>query len=422
MGRRTSGSIPSYRFHKARGCAVVTIDGKDHYLGSFESRESRDKYDRLIAEWLERGRCSPGPILGTVQGVSGPGVTINQLILSYWHHSQEFYCSSPSELVKIKLAVRPLRRLYGMTPAVQFGPLALRAVREKMLELQRRTIAPREKEGKSEVRVVEYRLSRRTINQRIGLLKRMFKWASGVELVPVTVYQALSTVESLEKGRTAAPDHKKVRPVDQVLIEATLPRVNRHIQGMINFQRLTGARPGEVCRIRESEIDMTGMINGIPVWLYRPSQHKNEHRDHDRVIYIGPKAQEVLKAFFTESPEEYLFSPHRATQERYAELRSRRRCKLYPSSDSRRKRKPKRKPGRRYTVWTYRQAVQRACKKAGISPWNPHQLRHTAATYLRKEYGVETARIILGHRHLSATEIYAEPSQRQAMEVMAKLG
>jgi len=39
--------------------------------------------------------------------------------------------------------------------------------------------------------------------------------------------------------------------------------------------------------------------------------------------------------------------------------------------------------------------------------WHPHQLRHNAATVLRKEYGIEVAKIILGHATLSATQVYA---------------
>jgi hypothetical protein len=31
---------PSHRYHKARSCAVVTIQVKDHYLGEYGSAES----------------------------------------------------------------------------------------------------------------------------------------------------------------------------------------------------------------------------------------------------------------------------------------------------------------------------------------------------------------------------------------------
>ena len=44
--------LPSYRLHKASGQAVVTLRGRDHYLGSYGSAESHTDYKRLIAEWL----------------------------------------------------------------------------------------------------------------------------------------------------------------------------------------------------------------------------------------------------------------------------------------------------------------------------------------------------------------------------------
>jgi len=54
--------------------------------------------------------------------------------------------------------------------------------------------------------------------------------------------------------------------------------------------------------------------------------------------------------------------------------------------------------------------------------WHPHQLRHNAATELRKEFGIEAARIILGHRSAAITEVYAEKDEQQAVEAMAQVG
>ena len=54
--------------------------------------------------------------------------------------------------------------------------------------------------------------------------------------------------------------------------------------------------------------------------------------------------------------------------------------------------------------------------------WHPHQLRHNAATFLRKEFGLETARIILGHRSAAITEVYAELDQQKAMEAIVRVG
>src|SRR5207237_8853867 len=121
-------------------------------------------------------------------------------------------------------------------------------------------------------------------------------------------------------------------------------------------------------------------------------------------------------------PQEYLFSPRQAMLERYAVLRQARKTKVQPSQICRRKRKPRKQPGTRYTVSSYRRAVREACKKAGVIPWHPHQLRHTAATAFRRKYGVETARIILRHATAFTTEIYAEVDRQRATAIMAEEG
>ena len=57
-------------------------------------------------------------------------VTINELILAYWRHAEKHYRRpdrEPSqELENMRDALRPLRKLYGSTPAADFGPLAIR--------------------------------------------------------------------------------------------------------------------------------------------------------------------------------------------------------------------------------------------------------------------------------------------------------
>ena len=53
---RLTNSVPKYRQHRASGQAVVTIGGRDHYLGPWKSRASRCEYDRLIGEWIANGR------------------------------------------------------------------------------------------------------------------------------------------------------------------------------------------------------------------------------------------------------------------------------------------------------------------------------------------------------------------------------
>jgi integrase len=54
--------------------------------------------------------------------------------------------------------------------------------------------------------------------------------------------------------------------------------------------------------------------------------------------------------------------------------------------------------------------------------WHPHQLRHNAGTVLRKEYGIEVAKIILGHATLNATQVYAERDLERAREIVREIG
>lgn len=231
--------IPSYRLHKPTGQAVVRIEGHDHYLGKHGTPESQEKYDRLIAEWLVKGQ----PATPTVPAKPAVDISVNGLILSFYRHAEKHYRrpdgSMTGEVGNLRDALRPLRKLYGTTPARQFGPLALRAVQEEM---------------------VRAGLARTTVNARINRIRRMFKWAVGVELLPPEVYQALRAVPGLQRGRCDAPEPEPVRPVPAEHVEAVLPLVPRPVRAMIQLQRLTGCRPEEVAVIRGSDLTLANPI------------------------------------------------------------------------------------------------------------------------------------------------------------------
>jgi integrase len=71
---------------------------------------------------------------------------------------------------------------------------------------------------------------------------------------------------------------------------------------------------------------------------------------------------------------------------------------------------------------TYRQAIHNACRRAGVAPWRPHQLRHNAATRLTEQFGWEIARVILGHESVETTRIYAADTYRNAARAMREIG
>jgi len=103
-------------------------------------------------------------------------------------------------------------------------------------------------------------------------------------------------------------------------------------------------------------------------------------------------------------------------------MRAARKTKVQPSQVNRRSSNPKRPPGEVYDSRSYNRAINYAAKKAGIAPWHPNQLRHLAATNLRREFGLEVSRAVLGHSTVATTEIYAERDEAQARLAMERSG
>jgi integrase len=205
--------------------------------------------------------------------------------------------------------------------------------------------------------------------------------------------------------------------------------------------------------MRPCDIDTTGCV-----WIYTPAGHKTAHFGHRRSVYLGPRAQEVIGPFLTRATDAWLFSPAEAEVERRAALSAGRKTPLSSGNrpGSNRRRTPRRQPKDHYTVSSYRRAIARACDQAFPPPeplarrdgekieawngrlnddqtqelaawqrehrWHPHQLRHNAATELRREFGIETARIILGHRSAVVTEVYAELDRLKAVDAIQRVG
>ena len=187
---------------------------------------------------------------------------------------------------------------------------------------------------------------------------------------------------------------------------------------MVDIQKFTGMRPGEVCRLRTIDLNMSGKV-----WELRPRSHKTQHLGRSRVVFFGPLAQEILKPWLRpDHPEAYLFTPELADRIRKQKMRAVRSSRVQPSQRDRSKPDPARKPGDCYDTRAYNRSIKYATKKAGIAPWHPNQLRHLAATNLRREFGIEVARAVLGHSTLATTEIYAERDESQARLAMERLG
>jgi len=321
---------PSYRLHKARGSAVVTIDGKNHYLGKYDSPESHEKYARLIAQWQTNGKELPARNAPEENGE----LSVSGLVLKYMNYAEGYYKNYDTwhqgEISNLSQAAKPLLNLYGRTRARDFLPEYLESIRESMIQSG---------------------LARTTINQRTTRIKRIFRWGGQKGLVPAAIYHGLRAVEGLKRGRTTARETAPVKPAPDDDIQAACLHLNKHVRAMVQVQELAGMRPQDIRNLRTCDLDMTSDI-----WVYRPWTHKNEHHNQERLIAIGPKAQAILMPFLKpERSEVYVFIPREAVETVRAEKRQGRKTPLTPSERNRtRKPSPKRKPGEQYTKDAYR--------------------------------------------------------------------
>jgi integrase len=331
---------------------------------------------------------------------SAAAITVAELMLAFWRHVESYYRhpdgTPTNEPNNYKYSLRPLRLLYADIPADQFTPLKLKAVRQTMIDAG---------------------LARGVINSRVSRIVRMFRWAVAEELLPETVHRALAALPALKKGRTSAHESKATRCVSDEHVLAVLPLLTRPIRAMVELQRLTGMRSGEICKLRGVVLNTTGDI-----WEYRPQQHKTSHHDKERVVHIGPRGQEILRPWLREDQDAYLFCPSEAMREHRNALRAIRKSPVQPSQRIRRRSAPRRGPGAKYTPGSYAYAIRRACVRAGIPLWHPHQLRHTRATEVRKSFRLEGAQVALGHSNAKITEVYAERDEELARQIAARMG
>ena len=417
---------PKYRLHKQSGQAVVTLRDavtakrRDILLGEYDSQESRERYDAVIAEWLANGRRLHGQ---PQQAQVKDGIVVAQVALSYLDWAEGYY--SDRRLPSIKSVLRVLNTIAADDPVEQFGPNRLREVREEML-----------RRG----------WCRRTINDSVNAVRSLFKWAAGRELIDFTIYQRLTAVEPLRKGKTNARESEPVQPVDEAHVEKVKKCVSRQVSALIDLQLLTAARAGEVIGLRLIDIDMSENI-----WRIELKDHKTAHHGRNRTLYLGPKAQSIVHPFLNRSLDRPLFSPRDAVAEAAAEAPTHRRPDQKPTP-----RKTTRTIADSYTVAAYRRAIERGCDKAFPSPeplavgkgetirerdarltdeqheqlkqwrrdhrFTPHQLRHSAATRIRKEFGLDAAQVVLGHASITMSELYAMADEAKAIEVVKKIG
>ena len=299
--------LPKYCLHKGSGQAYVRIAGDMHYLGKHGSDASRREYDRIMGEFIANGR----------QAFRHPDeISIADLIVRYLDHIEKNMDYSHGRRNNILRVTQKLNDLYGNMPVSQFGPAALKTLRQGWLDNN---------------------LKRGTINTYIGMIQQCFDWGREEEVIPADIAVAVCAVKPLKQGRTTAAEYNIVEPVADEVVEKTLPYIRPPIRDMVMVQRRISGRPQDVFNMRACDIDTS-----TDVWVYTPFTHKTKKRGKARILYIGPKVQKVLRPYLEQCKddlEQFLF---------------------------------RRRDGKQYNNNSYNDAIATACKKAGVPHWSPN--------------------------------------------------
>jgi len=385
-------SIPKLSFHRASSRFYVWQDGKRVYLGRGTNPDKPPM--EVMAQYREAVRRILGDEPAKPEMVPD-SMTVVELAAQYLNHVKKVY--GDGEVRCLEPPIKHFVSACGMVEAIKFGPRKLAEFQQYLVGLGR---------------------TRQGINKTIKTIRRVFKWAVSMELVPTSVHQALGCLEPLKFDRTAAPEAPELPAVSDEQITAVLPHLGPRIASMVMLQRLTGMRPGEVCAISMEEIDRT--VPGR--WVYRPVRHKTAYRGKKRQVPIVGRALEILLPW-VRADGKPLFSPAEEVADWISVKRANRKTKVQPSQMDRSKEDPERTPGDRYDSKSYGLAIKRACQKAGIQKWTPNGLRKARAQEIADQFGIEHARALLGHTSAEVTaRYYAKNDLAKAVEALEAMG
>lgn len=415
MPFKKAGFIPPAIRRHIRGQAFCHCDGKDYWLGPWGSEKASQAYTRLLVHLEERFHAKAA---GVPEPTRADALLVDESIYRYlWHleHDEDGDLLPDGTLTshfnKARWHLRPLSAVFGETIAEDFSASNLKALCKLM------------RSGKWKEDVAEW--SHGYCNEAVTNIRRFFAWLESEGLVSPGKADHLGTVQPLRVPKKAEP-----KTVDDATLEIVCRHTSPTVAAMIRLQRLTAARPSEICLMRPCDIDRTR-----DVWVYRPETHKTAYRNKERAIPLGAACQAILAPFLDCPQEEFIFKPADTMKwwwgRRTGRTDPKRKTKIYPSElrrcarikkERRKKRKTKRTFAPRYDRNSYRQAVVYAIKRArtageDVPHWYPYMLRHTRLTEVQEQYGWEDAAAVAGHESINTTKQYAHRRHERALRI-----
>ena len=427
MGRRRK----SPRLRICRGkyyCADVYLPDGNRTTVAFGTTEDHTEGEIMVAfgKWLDLYNQQPHKVLSfrspyeAVSGIINPtdSVSVGDLLDRYRSHAERTIRPVESNkehpdlafIARAELFLKP----YRDWPVKDFGP-------DELLNVQRVLLEHRYARGK---KVKRY--TRRGINDVINWIRKIWKWGMGRSMVTAEQVQALEEVKPLRMGASDAPDNGKRKKVTEEEFNKVVSCLGSVVGDILRLVWHTGMRPNEVCSMRPYDI----LRDDPDCWLYIPGRdsgpvgkHKTMRFERVRVVLLTRECQRILQLRIKDfSSKQHVFDPRESIREFLATKTEQRKTSLTCGNrpGTNKKEHPMITPGERYDHDTLRRACQRACKRAGIEPFTPYDLRRSMATRTRAVLDKEAAKVLLGHTETSTTDIYLLEEVQEAIKV-AKL-
>ena len=398
------------RYRNGTSCVYLPEPGSDRprripIPHPYGSDAARAEHARILNAWHAAGQQPPPR-----KGEEPREATVADLlagvlpVIAEWKTAQ----GRPSSSAQRAHYVIPLLRRFDDLDADAIRKPHVRQVRDAM-----------KAEGKS----------RTTINERLQTVARLWQEAAAegiVTALDAAEIKAACKALRIKQGDAEAKAEREVEAVPAEIVEQTLPHLPRRVADIVRLLRLTGARTGEIRTLKRGELQ-TAVIDGRPVMYARRTKagHKTARHGHERVVYFNAEAQAIIRPYLDRPDDAYLFDP----REQQAEDNARRNAArtTLPGSGNAPGRNTRTREGRKpqyrlrpcYGPTGIGQAIERACDRAGIPHWHPHQLRHAAAGDFETAHGEQVALKIMGQRSSSILKRYSRDRQRDHQAALA---
>ncbi|MCL2745054.1 MAG: tyrosine-type recombinase/integrase [Planctomycetaceae bacterium] len=227
--------------------------------------------------------------------------------------------------------------------------------------------------------------ARKYCNTLVKFVRTVFYWGESADLVSIRTVHKLRNVKPLKLNQAKEKPKRKAVPAE--VFEAALPYFPPAVSDMLELQRLTAMRPGEVCRMKPIEIkhdkDLTGDF-----WIYQPEHHKTEWAGKEKRIVLGENSMETLSFYLLKrAADEPVFKTVK---------------------------------GKAYTTASYGRIIKKVLEANDLPKFTAHQVRHLAISEISLLCGQDFAKEVAGHSDTKTTEIYDHFSIEKQKEVIRR--